>query len=407
MSNSAKKQLQSDIQDLKDALDSEFTPAQFKDDIRKQIKESEAELEKLEKAEREVRSAAPAKKPEKAEKRESAAQRVKKRVEQTKKTIKTAKKKQDEVKQEKKSALERIRERKQKRAAAKKPVKKSAKRSVSSTNERDASRKALKAGRRVSAEGNVYYENRSNRSDVQRRKYPYLEDGGFTNDGAGMFAGGGEIRMYNFLKDDLQKLENAIKENDREEINKFFSYWTGSGGHLKSLKTEENERMWNFMLDDLKELEEDIKEGDEEDIDKFFSYWNTHLETLKYAKGGIFGSDRNLARDRMFKSQEDWEQNYKRKSKPKNPTYKTYASGGEMHKTEYADGGVIMDLTDGLLADPRFDINSPMFARGGKLSNKYNYLPKYKIATITTDDGVVIDGNDIIDGLYVKKKVKF
>lgn len=48
-------------------------------------------------------------------------------------------------------------------------------------------------------------------------------------------AGGGKIndRMYNFLKDDLEKLEKAINEGDKEEIDRFFSYW---GYHLKSLK---------------------------------------------------------------------------------------------------------------------------------------------------------------------------
>jgi hypothetical protein len=315
MPTSSKKELQQEIQDLKDALESEFTPAQFKDDIRKQIKDSEAELDKLEKAEKDVKTASAEKKPEKVEKKETAAQRVKKRVEQAKKTVKTAKKKQEEVKQEKKSALQKIKERKEKMASAKKPVRKSAPKKSSLSKKRDAERKALKPGRRVSADGNVYYENRSNRTDLQRRKYPYLEDGGttdFTNEGAGMFA-----------------------------------------------------------------------------------------------KGGIFGSDRNLSRDRMFKSQEDWEQRYKRKNRPKNPTYQKHEMGGELHKTQFAEGGVIVDYTEGLLADPRFDINSPMFARGGKLSNKYNYLPKYQIATITTEDGAVIDGNDIIDGVYVKKKVKF
>ena len=39
------------------------------------------------------------------------------------------------------------------------------------------------------------------------------------------------------------------------------------------------------------------------------------------AKGGIF-SKRDLGRDRMFKSQQSWEQKYKRKAKPRNPHYK-------------------------------------------------------------------------------------
>lgn len=459
MPTSSKKELQQEIQDLKDALESEFTPAQFKDDIRKQIRDSEAELDKLEKAESQVKTASAEKKPQKVEKKETAAQRVKKRVEQAKKTVKIAKKKQEEAKQEKKTALQKIKERKEKRAAAKKPVRKSAPKKSSLSKKRDAERKALKAGRRVSADGNVYYENRSNRSDVQRRKYPYLEDGGFTNDGAGMFAGGGRIVDFEVgdnviiesgysqydgkkaevvrIMPDNKTLELKIKHKvgneyikfEKNEVKKYAEGGTtdftndgagmfARGGGIKDYEEKSREMRATILAiqksrinpadvspEFAKEMADDlgmpITEKEAIKISKGFGYEG------KYAKGGIFGSNRNLARDRMFKSQEDWEQRYKRKSRPKNPAYQKHEMGGELHKTEFAEGGVIVDYTEGLYADPRFDINSPMFARGGKLSNKYNYLPKYQIATITTEDGAVIDGNDIIDGVYVKKKVKF
>jgi hypothetical protein len=32
-------------------------------------------------------------------------------------------------------------------------------------------------------------------------------------------------RLFNFLKDDLGKLEQDIKENNKEKIEQFFSYW--------------------------------------------------------------------------------------------------------------------------------------------------------------------------------------
>jgi myosin heavy subunit len=50
--------------------------------------------------------------------------------------------------------------------------------------------KALKAGKRVSEDGNVYYESRANRSDVSRRDK--LEDGGMMDDG-GMMKRGGKV----------------------------------------------------------------------------------------------------------------------------------------------------------------------------------------------------------------------
>lgn len=84
-----------------------------------------------------------------------------------------------------------------------------------------------------------------------------------------------------------------------------------------------------------------------------------------YAKGG------GLSRDRMFVSQQDWEKNYKRKT------------AGRRYKHEF--GGAIVDYTDGTLADPRFDINSPVFEKGGKTD-----MPKfYKINNATGVEDVV------------------
>lgn len=43
---------------------------------------------------------------------------------------------------------------------------------------KDAERKAKSPGARISASGNPYFESRPNRSDIHRRKFPYLEKGG-------------------------------------------------------------------------------------------------------------------------------------------------------------------------------------------------------------------------------------
>jgi antirestriction protein len=91
------------------------------------------------------------------------------------------------------------------------------------------------------------------------------------------------LRGFEFLKDDLATLQQAIQENNQEEIQKFFSYW---GQHLEMLKTTNNERMFYFLQEDLMKLENDIEEKNQEEIDKFFSYWEYHLQSLKYAQGG-------------------------------------------------------------------------------------------------------------------------
>ena len=97
----------------------------------------------------------------------------------------------------------------------------------------------------------------------------------------------GDDRMYNFLKEDLDKLQNAIKDGDNEEVDRFFNYWSY---HLKSLKTKNNDTMYNFLKDDLKELENGIIDGDNQKVDRFFSYWNYHIKSLKMAKGGGVGN---------------------------------------------------------------------------------------------------------------------
>jgi len=47
------------------------------------------------------------------------------------------------------------------------------------------------------------------------------------------------------------------------------------------------------------------------------------------------------------------------------------------------------------------------YAKGGNISDRTNYLPNRDIRAIVTDKGKVISGNDVVDGAYVKKRIKF
>jgi hypothetical protein len=96
-------------------------------------------------------------------------------------------------------------------------------------------------------------------------------------------------RLFNFMKDDLAKLEKAINESDKEEVERFFSYW---GIHLGKLKTPNNDRMFPFLKEDLAKLKKAFDAGDKQEIERFFSYWGQHLDALKMAKGGSAGSER-------------------------------------------------------------------------------------------------------------------
>lgn len=142
-----------------------------------------------------------------------------------------------------------------------------------------------------------------------------LEDGGEL-DGAGMFATGGSVEgLY----------EKLIKE-----------YEKGGWGKISS---------FDRFLEAKKESA--LEKGDSELYNKLFDIQYMY-ENDFYAKGG------NLRRDRMFISQQEWEKDYKRKT------------AGKRYKHE--QGGAIVDYTDGTLADPRFDINSPVFENGGSVS---------------------------------------
>jgi hypothetical protein len=55
---------------------------------------------------------------------------------------------------------------------------KSTKSTTKSSLSRDGARKAKKSGKKISEDGNVYYEKRANRTDSQTSKKPYLEKGG-------------------------------------------------------------------------------------------------------------------------------------------------------------------------------------------------------------------------------------
>jgi len=97
--------------------------------------------------------------------------------------------------------------------------------------------KALKAGKRISEDGNVYYESRPNRSDVSRRDR--LEDGGETN--------------FN-INDDLYK---AVLDMDEFEYSNF--------AYEHDIDTDDAQQMEDFIYDakayDAKKMLDEIKDG--------------------------------------------------------------------------------------------------------------------------------------------------
>ena len=44
--------------------------------------------------------------------------------------------------------------------------------------------------------------------------------------------------------------------------------------------TTDKKRIFNFLIDDLIKLKKDIEENNKEEIDIFFSYWRQHINQL-------------------------------------------------------------------------------------------------------------------------------
>ena len=180
---------------------------------------------------------------------------------------------------------------------------------------RDADRPALPAGRRISKDGNVYYENRLNRVDIKQppKRYPKLEDGG-------MMAKGGFVSKGQMVWGKLSGSERMkfLNENFTPSI-------TPRSQEILVDKT------FVFLPKEVKiKLEEKFANVEPNEDGKYM------------AKGGRLKSA--IMRDRAYKSNEPHEQAYTRKSRPKNPKYNYgfFADGGEteMHRA-YAMGGVL------------------------------------------------------------------
>jgi hypothetical protein len=45
-----------------------------------------------------------------------------------------------------------------------------------------------------------------------------------------------------------------------------------------------NLRMYNFLIEDLKKLKKDIEAKKKEEIENFFLYWSQHIKQLKTIK---------------------------------------------------------------------------------------------------------------------------
>jgi hypothetical protein len=147
------------------------------------------------------------------------------------------------LQEEKKSAVKNANKQYKKLQAflAKHPIKKGA-----TDIERDAPRKALPIGKRTAKKsGKTYYEYRENRTDRNRKGYPYLKLGGMLH-GAGNFAKGGKIHDPADLYAQLNEAENNFSKDNGAEYNRLLALISENrANYYKALNEAEN----NFSKD--------------------------------------------------------------------------------------------------------------------------------------------------------------
>lgn len=340
-----KKSLEAVISKIRKGLDNKQVPENVKPALRKKLQEAEAKMEAIEKAAKEATTAA---KEVKAEVKEAVAQ-VDDVIADVKKDKKVKKNAISKVKGAAKKVVAESKKRKTVATAHEKKykdiidelvahVKANKKLSVvyegasRDSLERDAARHALPPGKRVSKDGNIYYEGRRNRVDVTKRKrYPFFDEGGVLQGGGTVKASAEQVwnehwaadGRHNFLKANFASDESISKSLTTKEYSELpekvkkslQSHLDGKrpgnpfidvkkGKSLESIpnnyKGHTTEQVWNAWTDDQRDhfMRDHIEFFDndkrEDYISKRFSQLPeaikmiiaSHTQDGQYAKGG-------------------------------------------------------------------------------------------------------------------------
>jgi len=283
---------------------------------------------------------------------------------------------------------------------------------------RDAARIAKPKGKRVSSEGKTYYEYRANRTDSSRKRYPYLERGGELF-GAGHFAKGG----YTAKGEDYEYYNRfGLADNDFEQI---VEVW-----HMhEKTPTKEVEKQYNKVMNAMED-----KYGEaviDAVVDDIF-HRHGSMSIMNYGKGGKTKKGDNLPNtaDEYFAAMNNFsmrlgeaEANFandngasyqaimaERDELFEKTKAKWYAELNEAEGNFAKDNGKSYEAALQKLEDARM-----RFAKGGKvikgrLSDTHKYIPNRMIQEIEVErkgKTTFIDGADILDGVYVKKGVKY
>lgn len=131
----------------------------------------------------------------------------------------------------------------------------------------DADRPALPPGKRISASGNVYWENRADESDVSRKKYPYLENGGYMAKG-GQFPAKG----LKFSTPEIMVLK-AVYSNKIDTLkNEIEFYEHGDTRWFDEQVQGNKQKKIRDLKKDIEKVQEDIKFLNEQGYPFDFNY---------------------------------------------------------------------------------------------------------------------------------------
>lgn len=374
-----KKELIDSIKEMEDVYNDQDTPQDMKDSLAPSIKRAKELLSELEAAEKKEETEVKAEK--KAAKTASPAIKKVKAV-----AKKKAEKKVRAVKKQATAKLPAFRAAIRKAQAALTKIKGRTKRG----QEADASRKALPPGTRVSASGKTYREYRENRADVQRKKAPYLAEGGSVGDEPPTESPASveQINVFGYQTQylpqevvaEFAKAITAVEgEPDKESI-----FYHNSMQALKAFAAMIDSAFLGLQAHNLKlafsaalmsgvyNYKSGLHISAEVLTEAMVKVWKAN--TKMFARGGRLKSALN--RDRAYKSDEPWEQAYHRQTRPKNP--------------RYAAEGLFMDPFE---ADWSKPIDGKSYTR-----DENNYL----VATISdSETGNIYNPEDIC---YVNKR---
>lgn len=397
--DSMKDKIRTEIQKLESEIkEKEVTPTEIKEEIKNievkvedAIEVAEKKEEKQEKATRKTTPKAKAPTEKKSKPTAMAlAKEIRKEGETWKDAVARATKEmngvKEEVKKETKSEIEKLKSLIRKRKDLK---------GVSSSDlMRDGHRKALPSGKRTSATGHTYYENRRNRTDKGKVGNLYLAEGGSLNSYNVIYStkSGRTMVAKNIMATNKAEAEAKLKKemsasNTFDKVVMVHESFAKGGAIPNNYEGKTANQVWDMWTPLQREhfLADHYDVMDKDDLgakNKSFKELNfltqsqleLHIEQGQYANGGgVWSEEQRLA---VAKLDADFEKEVKEKGIDRNSkdAHYLWRSGGfqkrmaKIFNKEYANGGMMNNMS---VHEGTDFMNTPVYEDGGFMDGVY------------------------------------